>query len=130
MIASTVENENGGRIPLVDLLPATENDPLSSVERRDMLGAIKRCFDERTSEYSWEVAVAVWLDNASILEDPGVFPAYPPRARQHIVRELASGMLKGYPKSGVSARTNVYLRRHLWKSLSKVYIDTVAACEK
>jgi len=126
MAASTVENEEGDRTLLVDLLPAAEDDSLGSVEQKDILRSVERCFDERTSSYPWTVAAAIWLDDASILADPDAYPAYPPRARQHIVRELASGMLTGHSTSGVSTRTNVFLRRHLWKSLSEIYIDTIS----
>jgi len=126
MTPSVVKNKKGEMTSRIEMLPDAEVGPLQTVEQKDLVGSVQKFYEERTPSYPWQTAVAVWLHDGTLLEEPEKFPAYLPRARQQLMRELTCGPLPNQTMPEYAARTSVFFRRHLWKRLSEVFENTVS----
>lgn len=123
--ASTVKNSDGEHVSLIDILADFREDHSVVYERRNLMETVQECFQGKTSRYPWDVAIAVWLDNENAVDNTDSYPFHPPRARQQILREFAAGKILGDTPPNIVNHANVFFRRNLLKSLSRVIEATV-----
>jgi len=122
MAQPIIIGKDGKETPLVDLLPCMEGDPVSELELKEMADITQKFFAQRAPSSPWRIAAAVWLDDASYIEGLEEYPAYPPRARQKLARDLASGPWTSQSLYECTMPTDVFFRRTLWKKFSSMFV--------
>jgi hypothetical protein len=123
MARPEIIGKDGKMMPLLDSLRGSDGDPLGETELKEMAEIAQSYFAQRAPSSPWRIAVAVWLDDTSYIEDPEEYPTYTPRARKNLVRELACGPLPKRSFYESTMHRDVLFRRRLWKKLSAMLID-------